>query len=62
MRPAAPITGSVYWSIQSDFFGFLCHLTGIRPVERITAYTIRRTGSVWFLFEGMIIYILFSIC
>ena len=48
MRPAAPITGSVYWSIQSDFFGFLCHLTGIRPVERITAYTIRRTGGLRF--------------
>lgn len=62
MRPALPITGSVYWSIQSDFFGFLCHLTGIRPVGRITTYTIQRTGSDWFLFEGMIIYIIFSIC
>jgi hypothetical protein len=48
MRPAAPITGSVYRSIQSDFFGFLSRLTGIRPVKRITAYTIRRTGGLRF--------------
>ena len=46
MRPAARIAGSVYRPIQSDFFGFLCHLAGIRPVERITAYTIQRTGGV----------------
>jgi len=46
MRPAAPITGSVYQSIQSDFFGFLSRLTGIRPLACITAYTIQRTGGV----------------